>query len=115
MSDHIKIARLLTDLLDNKFKLGRFSFGIDPLFDFIPVLGGLIPAALSFYIVFIAIQMKLPPDKISQMIGNIVFDYLLGVIPIIGTAADFVFKSNLKNMKILESYLKADAQEGQVI
>lgn len=115
MREHLKIARFLTDLLDNKFKLGKFGFGLDPFFSLFPFLGGLIPAVLSFYIVWIGVGIKLPPDKISQMVTNIILDFLLGGIPVIGVAADFIFKSNLKNMEILESYLKADVQEGQVV
>jgi len=116
MNFHLKIARALADLLDNKFEVLGFHFGLDPLIDLVPIVGDLITTALSLYLVWIGIKMKLPPDKISQMIANIVFDFLLDFIPVIGQAADFVWKSNLKNMEILENYAKnGQIYEGQVV
>ncbi|HET8882004.1 MAG TPA: DUF4112 domain-containing protein, partial [Solimonas sp.] len=41
------------------------------------------------------------------MIGNIVFDVLLGVVPLLGDVADFVFKSNRRNLDLLDAHLDA--------
>ena len=104
MNKHLKFAVALSELLDNKFKVGRFSFGIDPLIGWIPGLGDVIGASLSFYLVWIGLQMKLPAPKIARMIGNIFIDLVLGLIPIVGDVSDFFYKANLKNLDILKQY-----------
>jgi hypothetical protein len=116
MNPHLKTARFLADLLDNKFEIAGFHFGLDPIIGLIPFVGDLVTTIFSFYIVWIGMQMKLPPDKISQMIANVVFDFLLDFIPVIGQAADFVWKANSKNMEILEDFAKkGNVHEGQVV
>lgn len=49
-------------------------------------------------------MLHLPEDKISQMIGNVVIDFLLDFIPVLGQISDFAFKSNERNLKILQQY-----------
>lgn len=114
MENHLKTARLLTDLLENKFGIGRFRFGFDPIISAIPGFGDLVTAVLSFYLVWIGMQMRLPQDKIVEMVGNIVMDFLIGLFPVLGDMTDFVFKSNSRNMRILEEYNR-NIINGQVI
>jgi Domain of unknown function (DUF4112) len=114
LDKHIAIASFITENLDNKFQVGRFKFGLDPLFGLVPVLGNIIPALLSFYIVWIGIRMNLPEKKIQEMVRNIILDLLLGLIPVAGNVLDFVFKANVKNMKIINEY-REKVVEGKVI
>jgi hypothetical protein len=114
LDKHIAIASFITENLDNKFQVGRFKFGLDPLFGLVPVLGDIIPALLSFYIVWIGIRMNLPEKKIQEMVRNIILDLLLGLIPVAGNVLDFVFKANVKNMKIINEY-REKVVEGKVI
>ena len=99
---HLIAVRKVTKLLETKFSIWKFKFGLDPILGLIPGLGDIISAILSFYIVFVAILHKLPILKIIRMVFNICFDLLIGSIPIIGDALDFVMKPNLKNLTILE-------------
>lgn len=91
--------------MDEQFKIGGFSFGLDPLLDFIPGIGDVLAFLLSFYIVWIAKQAQVPEREIAVMIRNISIDFVIGLIPIVGYAGDFVFKANMRNLKILEKYL----------
>lgn len=114
MQNHLKLARTLTDLLENKFGIGRFRIGLDPIVGAIPGVGDIITLAMSFYLVWIAIHMKLPQEKILEMIGNIIVDFLIGLFPVVGDITDIVFKANTKNMKILEEF-SAGTIEGEVV
>ena len=62
------------------------------------------PTILSFYLVWIAYQLKIPQDKINEMIGNVVVDFVIGLIPFLGAVGDVFFKANTKNLKILKKY-----------
>lgn len=104
MEKQLAIARALTDLLENRFGIGKFRFGLDPIIGAIPILGDLITTGLSLYIVWIGMKIKIPNTKIFQMLGNIVIDYFIGLFPVIGDITDIAFKSNSKNIKILEEY-----------
>lgn len=112
---HLKIAEYLAHLLDHQFKIGKFRFGLDPIIGFVPGFGDAISFLLSWYFVWIAIHMKLPIHKISHMIGNIVFDFLFGIIPVLGDIADFTYKANSRNLKILKSHVQKPIIEGEVI
>lgn len=103
---HLKTARYLVDTLENKFQIGKFKFGLDPLLGFFPGGGDILALALSFYLIWIAVMLRLPAEKISLMLGNVMFDFLIGLIPIFGDIADFAYKSNSKNLEIIEDYLE---------
>lgn len=104
MQMHLKTARFLADLLDNKFKIGGFRFGLDPIIGFIPFVGDLTVLAISFYILWIGRQMKVPEDKFGEMVANVVVDTLMGFVPIVGDIGDFFFKANMKNLEIIKKY-----------
>lgn len=105
---HLQIAKSITKLLEGQFSIGGVKFGLDAIVGFVPVIGDIVPAALSGYLVWIAYHMELPANKIAQMISNIVLDFIIGTIPLVGDITDFFFKSNIKNLAILEEYLSSN-------
>jgi hypothetical protein len=104
MENQLYIASLLANLLDNKFNLFGFRFGVSAVIDLIPGLGDILDVLLSFYIVWIAIQIRIPKTKIAEMIWNIFFSFLIGLIPLAGDAVYIFYKPNLRNIKILKSF-----------
>ena len=104
MENQLYLASLLANVLDNKFNLFGFRFGVSVIIDLIPGLGDVLDAFLSFYIVFIAIQIHIPKTKIAEMIWNILFSFLIGLVPLVGDAAYIFYKPNLRNLKILKSF-----------
>lgn len=114
INNHLALARDLTRLLESQFKIGNFRFGLDPILGLIPGGGDLVALGLSFYIVWIGVQMRVPTDKLAMMMGNIAYDFFLGIIPIIGDIADFTFKANTKNLKILSEFAPEGVYEGEI-
>lgn len=110
---HLKVATLLAEYLDTKFKIGKFKFGLDPILGLFPGFGDIISIALSFYIIWIGQSLKLPKDKISQMYRNVLVDSIVGLIPVVGDLADFVIKANTKNLAIIKKYAPAKIVEGE--
>lgn len=105
MDSHIRLASFLTKLLDTKFNIFGFRFGLDPIIGLIPVIGDMIGLLLSLYVVWIAMQLQLPNRHIVRMLVNVLADYLIGLIPVIGDLFDIGFKANTRNFKILEDHL----------
>lgn len=108
MKTHYSVAKSLAKLLDEQFRIGGFSIGVDPLLNFFPVVGSVLGLMLSFYIIWIAKQVNASEKDITLMMINVVVDFFLGIIPVIGFVGDALFKANKKNLKILEKYMERE-------
>ncbi len=89
--------------------------GLDALVGLVPVLGEVVTAAMGAYIVWEARNLGLPKWKLARMGANVLFDTAIGAIPLIGDAADFLFRSNTKNLKILIKHLDTHHPESRII
>ena len=78
------------------------KIGIDPIIGLIPGGGDLIGGVLSIYIMHAGIRMGMPKSVIIRMFGNIALEFIIGCIPIIGDLFDAMWKSNQKNVKLIE-------------
>lgn len=114
-SAHLKVAEAFTELLENKFKVGPFRFGLDAALGIFPGIGDAIGMFLSFYLLWIGVKMRLPEEKLIKMAKNIIYDFLLGLIPVVGDVADFIHKANLKNLKILKAHVADTIIEGEIV
>lgn len=112
--DHLKNAQRLAKLLDSQFSILGFKFGLEPIIGLLPGLGDVITLILSLYLFYIAVQMKLPKSALIQMMVNIGMDFFIGTVPVIGDLADFFYKANSKNLRILERFA-SEVEEGTVI
>jgi hypothetical protein len=111
IKNHLRRARGLATLLDSKFSIAGISFGLDPILDFVPGIGSFVGAITSCYIFWIASKLKVPGWIYFRMTINIFLDFVLGEIPIIGIVFDVFYKSNLKNIALLEKFVPQDAGE----
>lgn len=79
--------------------------GLDVILDLIPGVGTISAAALGSYIAWEARNLGMSKWQVARMAGNIGFDMLLGVIPVIGVIPDFFFRSNTRNLRIIKKHL----------
>ena len=95
---------LLASLLDDIFRIPGTSirFGLDPLVGLVPGIGDLLTGAASFLIIFSAWQRQLPRVTVARMMANVAIDTLVGSIPFLGDAFDAAWKSNRKNLNLLQ-------------
>lgn len=94
----------MASILDDLFRLPGTSirFGLDPLLGLIPGLGDLVTSVASFLIVFAAWQLGLPRVTMARMVANIAIDTLVGAVPVVGDVFDVAWKSNRKNLALLQ-------------
>jgi hypothetical protein len=79
-------------------------YGVDAILGLLlPGVGDAAGSLLGLYIVGIAIRRRMPGVFIVRMLINLGADMLLGVVPLLGDVADFLFKANDKNLRLLES------------
>jgi len=112
---HYTLAKKLAHLFDNQFNFFGIRLGLDSIFGLIPGLGDIIGLVFSTYLIWIGHQMGLPTHKKLEMLKNVLIDFFVGSIPVLGDIADIFYKANIKNLKILESHTGIEAVEGEVI
>jgi len=67
----------------------------------VPNVGDTLTSFASFYILIAGVRYGVPKITLLRMAFNIGLDYVVGSIPIIGDAFDFVWKSNKQNMNLI--------------
>jgi hypothetical protein len=100
--------RAMSRLLDNAFTIPgtRYRFGLDALIGLVPGLGDAVSAVFSGYLVLQASRLGAPKSVVTRMIANIAIDTLVGWIPLLGDLFDVAWKSNIRNMALLEDHLR---------
>lgn len=58
-----------------------------------------------------ASEVNLPPTVKAQMILNVAFDFVIGLVPFLGDLLDIAFKANTRNAIVLENYLRERGAE----
>lgn len=84
--------------------------GLDALLGLFPVVGDTVAAAISISLIARSLKYGVPDDIIARMLGNVLFDLLLGAIPGVGDVADMWFRSNLRNLELLREFLGDEAR-----
>ncbi len=102
-----KLERLAW-LLDSTFRIPgtQIHFGLDGFIGLIPGIGDAAGAVISSHILTQAAHMGAPKSLLLKMAVNIGLDAILGIIPVLGDITDFVWKANLRNVKLLNDYLE---------
>jgi uncharacterized protein DUF4112 len=87
------------------------TYYLDPILGaLLPGIGDVIGALIGGYIVVVAVRRKLAPVVIARMVMNIGLDMAVGAIPVLGDAADFAFKSNQMNARLLTARASANVR-----
>lgn len=99
--------RRLAWLLDSSIPIpgSRFRIGLDPLLGLFPVLGDLLGALLSSYVLFHAARRGAPRVLLLRMAFNIGVEAVIGAIPLAGDVFDAAWKVNQRNVRLLEAWL----------
>lgn len=109
-------------LLERAFTIPgtRFRFGVDAIAGLVPVAGDLITAAMGAWLIWEARNLGMSRWHLARMTGNVAFDTVIGFIPLVGDAFDFMFKSNTRNLRIIRRWLdrhhpQSGIVEGEVV
>lgn len=103
-----RLARL-SRLMDSQFRVPgtQWRFGFDPLIGLIPVVGDVVSAGFSLWIVLEARRMGIPARTTTRMLANVALDLVTGAVPIFGDVFDAGFKANARNIRLLQRHLDA--------
>lgn len=100
--------RKLSRLMDTAIGIPgtKFRIGLDPIIGLIPGAGDVISTGFSAYIIYLATRFSLPAKDIQKMIFNIGLEAVVGTVPLVGDLFDAYYKSNIRNLAILERHLQ---------
>ncbi len=101
------LIRRLSWLLDSAIRIPgtQFRIGIDAIIGLIPWAGDVIGSALSFGIIGLAFQMGASRWTLLRMGLNVLVEMIVGAIPVVGDIFDAIWKSNERNVRLLERSL----------
>ena len=79
--------------------------GLDVILDVVPVGGSAVAAAMGGWLAWEARNLGVSKWTLAKMAGNVGFDFLLGTVPFVGWVADYFFRSNTRNLRLLKRHL----------
>jgi hypothetical protein len=98
----------LARLLDSQWQIPGTGIrvGIDAIASLVPGLGDVATGLVSVYIVMRAAKLGVPKRVMARMIGNIIFDTVVGSVPVLGSIFDVFYRANNRNMRLLRRHLE---------
>lgn len=101
--------RKLSRLMDTAIGIPgtKFRIGLDPIIGLVPGAGDIVDTAFSAYLIYLATRFNLPQKTLGKMIYNIGLEAVVGSVPLVGDIFDAFYKSNMRNLALLEEHLEA--------
>ena len=98
--------RTIATVLDDAVSVPgtRIRFGLDALLGLMPGVGDAVTGTVAAYAIVLAARLGAPPVVIARMAVNVLVDVATGTIPVLGDIFDVGWKSNRKNVQLLERY-----------
>ena len=104
----------LVKLLDEQFRFPgtNFRFGLDPLLNLVPIAGDVSGFLFSVILLLTMAKHGASRKVVIKMTINVILDFLIGGIPIIGQIFDFFYKANKRNLKLLREHYTEGKHQG---
>jgi hypothetical protein len=100
-------AEKLVRVLDDGIRIPgtRIGFGLDALIGlFLPAVGDAATGAAAVALLTLAWRRRVPVVTMLRMVLNIAIDSLLGSVPVVGDVFDLFWRSNRRNLALVERY-----------
>lgn len=112
ISQDFQWVERLSILMDSRFRVGNFKFGLDPILNFIPFAGQAATLIISLVLVTVMYRNGASGKLTIKMLLNVTYDAILGSIPLFGNIFDFFNKANEKNIKLLREHYYENKHQG---
>jgi hypothetical protein len=98
-----KVVRWLDDLV--RVPGTRFGIGLDAILGaIVPGAGDLVTGAMGLTVIVAAARRGVPRIVLARMLLNVGIDTMLGIVPVVGDAFDLFWRSNTRNLALLERH-----------
>jgi hypothetical protein len=101
-------------LMDSQFKIPGtdIRFGLDALIGLVPGAGDFATFLISGYMLTVLAKNGASGFVLARMVLNVVVDSLVGAIPLVGDIFDVAFKSNQRNMRLMQQHYMEGRHRG---
>jgi len=97
------VVRWLDDLV--RVPGTKFGVGLDAILGFlVPGVGDAVTGAVALTVLGSAMRRGVPRIVLARMLVNIGVDTVFGMIPVVGDLFDLLWRSNVKNLALLERH-----------
>ena len=93
----------------------NISVGLDNIVGLVPVVGDLLAAAPSVWMIHRAHKLGATPGTLAYMVLNTVLDAGIGMIPLFGDFFDVLYNANIRNYRALERNLNKKAARAKPV
>lgn len=109
----LRRTKKVSTLLDDAVRIPgtNYRIGADAIVGALPVGGDIVTGVISLYIVVEAARLGISPAVLARMLFYIGADIALGSVPVLGDIADVAWKSNRRNVSLLEEHLDIDIDD----
>lgn len=83
----------------------KIKLGWDAVLGLIPIVGDASTTAVSAYFLWEAYRLGASRWTLTKMVWNVLVDFIIGFVPLVGDLLDVTFRANRRNMKLLEKEL----------
>ena len=87
--------------------------GLNPVIDFIPVVGDVSAAVVSASVLVYGVTRGLPKILLARMALNVLVNEVVGAIPVVGSAFAFWFRPNQRNYDLLKEHAQTPIRPGK--
>ena len=104
--DALSQLEWLADLMDSRFEIPgtKIRVGLDAILGLVPGIGDGISAVISAFIFQRLRQHDLPWHVQARMVGNILLDFAMGAVRLVGDLLDLGFKANRANIALAKKH-----------
>ncbi|HEX3938479.1 MAG TPA: DUF4112 domain-containing protein [Xanthobacteraceae bacterium] len=97
---------MLATAFDTAFILPgtNVRFGVESLLRLVPGIGDAVASLLSFYLLYEARRLGVPRLLFARMLGNVLLEGTVGLVPVAGDAFDVYFRANRRNVALLRRH-----------
>lgn len=102
----IEQLRQWARLMDSAYRVPgtQIRFGWDPIVGLVPGAGDVATASFAVTTLYSAYRLGVPRVVLARMLLNILIDLAAGLVPVAGDLADIAWKSNTRNLALLERH-----------
>ena len=109
----IQSVEKLARLMDSRFNIPGIpvKLGLDTIIGLIPGIGDTIGLGISGYIIAQSKRIGVSQTTIYKMVANVLIDWLIGIIPILGDLFDWGWQANNRNARLLRRHFEKHLSE----
>lgn len=113
LQDVAKLVKLMESSI--KIPFINKTIGLEPIIGMVPVVGNFVSFGITAWVMVALLRNNASGKVIAKMILNIVIDFLITSVPVLGNILDFFFKANQRNLELALDHYRYGKNQGSAL